>query len=909
MTQVMEYPYTSETAEEREDRIRNKFMGTIVNVMAVALYIGIVGVTYQLTGLVASERELGMSQLIDCMMPTSSPWKSQAARLLAAHLSLDIIYLPGWIVMGCVLKFGLYKNTSLGILLIFYILTGLSMSSFSLFGASLFKKAQLSGITVVIVCLLLGIVGQVTGRSSTGVIVVLGLLFPPMNSVYFTIFLARWEAKNLPTNLVKAAPENPWNLPGIALWILCIIQILVFPILAALIERVLYGTASKSRKSTTNDGASAVSLNGFTKVYAPNWYYRTIAPIFGSRRQTVVAVDSLSLEAIKGQIMVLLGANGSGKSTTLDAVSGLSKITSGEISVNYPDGSGGFGLCPQKNVLWDQLTVTEHIKIFRGLKAGSASKSQEQIPDLIEACDLGKKVKSYAKTLSGGQKRKLQLAMMFIGGSSICCVDEVSSGLDPISRRKIWDILLAERGSRTILLTTHFLDEADLLADHIAILSKGNLRASGTSVELKHKLGSGYRVHVYNVPGTERAYIPQVENIPKETHYDETVYHVPDSSQAARFVASLEQAGITEYSVSGPTIEEVFLKVADEFPAETAGSQDDDARDQTDKDKSAAYSTPQLLTGKRIGMAHQAWILFRKRATILRRNYLPYAAALIIPIIAAGLVTLFLSDFELGDCSGRSAFSVDDTAPLPDDFELDLVLGPSNRLDMSALSNYISSTLGPAGLPGNGGTSSFAENITFVDSLAEFNDYISNNFHNVTPGGFFLGDNDSPPTLAWLGDSDISLASLIQNAMDSLLTNITISTRYQRFDIPWQPDMGSALQLTIYFCLVMSVYPAFFALYPNVERLRNIRSLHFSNGVRSFPLWLAYAMFDFLIVLAASVLGIIIFAAVTNEWYHLEYLFVVFFLYGLASTLLCYIISLFARSQLATFAFAAGGQA
>jgi len=107
----------------------------------------------------------------------------------------------------------------------------------------------------------------------------------------------------------------------------------------------------------------------------------------------------------------------------------------------------------------------------------------------------------------------------------------------------------------------------------------------------------------------------------------------------------------------------------------------------------------------------------------------------------------------------------------------------------------------------------------------------------------------------------------------------------------------------------MSVYPAFFALYPTIERLRNVRALHYSNGVRSLPLWAAYLAFDFLIVLAASVLATIIFRAVSNVWYHLEYLFVVFFLYGMASTLLSYVISLFSRSQLAAFAFAAGGQA
>jgi ABC-type multidrug transport system ATPase subunit len=187
--------------------------------------------------------------------------------------------------------------------------------------------------------------------------------------------------------------------------------------------------------------------------------------------------------------MVLLGANGSGKSTTLDAISGLNTITSGSIEI---DGTGGLGLCPQKNVMWDELTVFEHVQLFNRLKSSGKGDSKQTIENLIRACDLGHKIKAKSATLSGGQKRKLQLAMMFTGGSRVCCVDEVSSGLDPLSRRKIWEILLAERGDRTFLLTTHFLDEADVLADYIAILSRGNLKTKGTSVQLKHEVGAGY---------------------------------------------------------------------------------------------------------------------------------------------------------------------------------------------------------------------------------------------------------------------------------------------------------------------------------------------------------------------------------------------------------------------------------
>jgi ABC-type multidrug transport system ATPase subunit len=196
--------------------------------------------------------------------------------------------------------------------------------------------------------------------------------------------------------------------------------------------------------------------------------------------------------------MVLVGANGCGKTTVLNAIAGLSSITGGSIAI---DGSGGIGLCPQKNVLWNGLTVEQHAGIFYTLKTVNPTDMIQDINKLINLCGLDEKRKSYARTLSGGQKRKLQLIMMLIGGSRVCCVDEVSGGLDPLSRRRVWDILLAERGRRTFILTTHFLDEAEYLADHMAIISRGRLKAEGSTSELKARLGNGYRFSV--PPGTE----------------------------------------------------------------------------------------------------------------------------------------------------------------------------------------------------------------------------------------------------------------------------------------------------------------------------------------------------------------------------------------------------------------------
>jgi len=258
------------------------------------------------------------------------------------------------------------------------------------------------------VSLLLAVLAQVIAKASTGAVAILSILFPPMNYTFFTILMARWERQDMGTNLVEAAPENPSTLPGIAFFIFAIIQTLAFPVLGAIVERTMYGTASKGRQLTnaTDRSGAAVQLTGFTKRYTPSLWARKVATRFGKRKETVVAVDGLNLTIPQGQIMVLLGANGSGKSTTLEAVSGLNTVTSGTITV---DGYGGLGICPQKNVLWDNLTAFEHVKIFNRLKSTGMPSPKGEMYELLAACDLDRKVDAQSRHLSGGQKRKLQL--------------------------------------------------------------------------------------------------------------------------------------------------------------------------------------------------------------------------------------------------------------------------------------------------------------------------------------------------------------------------------------------------------------------------------------------------------------------------------------------------------------------
>jgi len=852
---IEEYPFTDKTQEERAERIRTLYMGALIDIMGVAIYIGVCGVTYQLTGQMASEREGGISQLVEAMSPAKKPWHTQAARLLSNHLAFDIIYVPGWILMGIIIRQLAFPSTNMGILIIFHILAGLSLTSFSIFGASFFRKAQLSGITMVIVPILLAIIAQVAGPFNTAAVAILSLLFPSMNYVFFIIYTARWERVLQSTNLVKGAPaynSHSWTLPGIAFWVFLIVQTLVYPVLGALVERWLYGTVSKDRKTSTSSPNHSIILSSFSKHWTPSWFRAKVLSKIGIKPpETVYAVNDFSIKVRRGQIMVLLGANGSGKSTTLDAISGLNKITQGAIEI---DGTGGLGLCPQKNVMWDELTVFEHVQLFNRLKSTGTHDSKDTIKDLIRACDLGHKLKAQSSTLSGGQKRKLQLAMMFTGGSRVCCVDEVSSGLDPLSRRKIWEILLAERGDRTFLLTTHFLDEADVLADYIAILSRGNLKTKGTSVQLKHEVGAGYHV-----------------TFPKETVVDShggvrkpapsdamTQYWFPDALAATKFVDELRKHGVKNYDIVGPTLEDVFLALAEEVKEHHLDQEEATAVETSVKDENAALPGSdrssdvdkgvQTSKGRGTSMPQQTLILIQKRFTILRRNYWPYVCAVLLPIIAAGLVTLFLKDFEAVGCNpGESSNNPDvfslsniDVTPL-------IAIGPPDLADVSLIAQ-------------RSGTSE--DNFHIVNTLQEFNDYIDTRFRNVTPGGFFIQEN-APPVMAYMANSGVIGGLITLNALDNIITGIPISTQYQEFAVPFAPGMGKTLQLILYFGLAMCVYPAFFALYPTVERLRKVRALHYSNGIRAAPLWMAYLIFDFCFVLLISAVVTGIFVGVS----------------------------------------------
>ncbi|XP_014907105.1 ATP-binding cassette sub-family A member 1-like isoform X3 [Poecilia latipinna] len=243
--------------------------------------------------------------------------------------------------------------------------------------------------------------------------------------------------------------------------------------------------------------ADAVCIEEDPSHIDPGVYIENLVKIYSHGNK--LAVDGLTLKFYEGQITSFLGHNGAGKTTTMSILTGLFPPTSGTAYILGKDIRSelstirqNLGVCPQHNVLFSMLTVEEHIWFYARLKGLPEEKVKAEMEQIVNDVGLPHKRKSRTNTLSGGMQRKLSVALAFVGGSKVVILDEPTAGVDPYARRGIWDLLLKYRQARTIILSTHHMDEADILGDRIAIISHGKLCCVGSSLFLKTHLGTGY---------------------------------------------------------------------------------------------------------------------------------------------------------------------------------------------------------------------------------------------------------------------------------------------------------------------------------------------------------------------------------------------------------------------------------
>ncbi|KAL0963737.1 hypothetical protein UPYG_G00310290, partial [Umbra pygmaea] len=420
-----------------------------------------------------------------------------------------------------------------------------------------------------------------------------------------------------------------------------------------------------------------VALHGLTKNY-------------GDR----TAIENLNVKFYEGQVTTLLGHNGAGKTTTMSLLTGLFAPSAGSIEVygknmetNIDKVRQELGVCMQYDVHFDHLTTMEHLLLYGQIKAPhwSQRELQEQVFKILEETGMYPHRHKRVGALSGGMKRKLSISIAFIGGSRLVVLDEPTTGVDPCSRRSIWDIVIQHKRDRTIILSTHHLDEAEVLSDRIAFLEKGGLKCCGSPFYLKDKLAQGYNLSLTkkardsqqrfdgaDVKSFIQSFVPDARL--KEGVTGDQVYSLPpfNSSNAEAYHSllssldsNLDRLQLGSYGISDTTLEEVFLQLtqddtesAEDEPYSVSGSMTDQSasRDSLPDDLQSkfSFSDKASLTGSStVRGLHLAWqqitAMLIKRVHHSRRDWKGLLSQVVLPvlfvIIAMGLGSI-RSDFQ-----------------------------------------------------------------------------------------------------------------------------------------------------------------------------------------------------------------------------------------------------------------------
>jgi ABC-2 type transport system ATP-binding protein len=281
----------------------------------------------------------------------------------------------------------------------------------------------------------------------------------------------------------------------------------------------------------------------------------------------LVAVNNISFSVKRGEVFAFLGPNGAGKTTTVEIIESIRQPTAGDIKIfgkdiktSFDDVKEQIGILPQEFHSFDKLTVRETLVYFSKLY-----KKQANIDSIINSMDLRNEEKKLYKNLSGGLKQRVGVAISLVNDPDIIFLDEPTTGLDPKARREVWEVIvgLSNRG-KTVFLTTHYMEEAEYLADHIAIIHKGNIIAEGSLDELINKYGEESILRIKGCKTWNTVDVLRDNGFKASKEGNSDIAIIIDYKERMLDILSILKHECVEYStidVRRSNLEEIFLKL------------------------------------------------------------------------------------------------------------------------------------------------------------------------------------------------------------------------------------------------------------------------------------------------------------------------------------------------------------
>uniref|UniRef100_A0A669R2D0 ATP binding cassette subfamily A member 4 n=1 Tax=Phasianus colchicus TaxID=9054 RepID=A0A669R2D0_PHACC len=634
----------------------------------------------------------------------------------------------------------------------------------------------------------------------------------------------------------------------------------------------------------------------------PGVCIQNLVKIFANKPKP--AVDRMNITFYEGQITAFLGHNGAGKTTTMSILTGLFPPTSGtvligglDIQTHMDSIRQRLGMCPQYNILFNHLTVAEHILFYSQLKGRSRDEAEQELEMMLEDMGLTHKRNEEAQNLSGGMQRKLSVAIAFVGEAKVVVLDEPTSGVDPYSRRSIWDLLLKYRPGRTIIFSTHHMDEADILGDRIAIISQGKLFCSGSPVFLKNCFGSGFYLTLVRkakntrTGGTKKSgflrkrdlnelaevihhHIPEaklIENIGQELVYLLPNKHFKQRSYASLFrelEETLDDLGLSSFGVSDTPLEE--NKTAEQTPAET----NDTSRmpgipgDQNEGKGSLQYKGFQLvhqqfkaLFIKRFHHASRSYkdfltqivlpasfVLLSLVLTVIIPPFGEYPALTLDPWIYGQQFTFFSTRKENYPCNNMpTAWNIPAVHPNLSNLLLSQKWSSENPSPSCKCSTHKKLTMLPECPPGAGGLP--------PPQVVWFNNkgwHAMVSFLNVANNAILRANLRTGQAPEEYG---ITVVNHPLNLTKEQLSEVTVLT--------------TSVDAVVAICVIfaMSFIPASFVLYLIQERVTKAKHLQFVSGVSPAIYWLTNFMWDIVNYAVSAGLVVVIFIGFKKKAY------------------------------------------
>ncbi|XP_034485231.1 ATP-binding cassette sub-family A member 3-like isoform X4 [Drosophila innubila] len=655
---------------------------------------------------------------------------------------------------------------------------------------------------------------------------------------------------------------------------------------------------------------------------------RDIKKKFGKK----MVVKGLSINMFEDEITVLLGHNGAGKTTTISMLTGMFPPTSGtaiingcDIRTNIEGARMSLSICPQHNVLFDDMSVGNHLRFFSRMKGLKGDAVKNQVQKYIELIDLQNKESYKAGTLSGGMKRKLSVCCALCGDSKVVLCDEPSSGMDPAARRQLWDLLRKEKMGRTILLTTHFMDEADVLGDRITIMCDGELKCYGSSFFLKKHFGSGYSLicvkedncNPAEVTALLALYIPGI--LPKSDIGAELSYALPDkySDRFEKMLGALEDRSaelhLSGYGIGITSMEEVFMKVGAEINAEINAESDamenrkkagadwkGTSRYADDGNESMRSDQSHLLRGMQLTL-NQCHAMMLKKMLYTWRHKLLFFIQNLMPIFFV-VITLLASHAQ-NTFSELPAIKIC-REQYPQTVTVLERFGnlTQNSIGAKVADHYeeIAKSMGSSHLYESTGNKHFTKYILNLGGTIQ--SHI--NTHYVVAAS--MGDDR---IIAWLNNEPLHTAPLtvnmVHNAIARLYVGEDATIEVTNHPYPYSTKtllseknirlmVGQPLALSLVFC--MCFVSSMYVLFLIKERQSRAKLLQFVSGVRVWTFWLVNYIWDFFTFTITFIIIIITIFCFQEEGFmkfdELGPYFLLLIVFGFAVLPLTYLLSL-----------------